>query len=799
MERLPHLFLPVIVKGLAKKKRKGFTKPKKERNDSERASFGKKVLDETDKLIEDFSKWKDKYGNNIDPALIFKIEANSAISEKDLERMGLKILGVDYKDAVVVFANDSHLTEFKRMIQEYSNEIPSDQKGAKQAFIHAFEDVRIITPEEKKGIRLQKEPIRDGETAILDIELWHLGIKHRPQMLIWKQGIEGMLKERNGKITDYYPGRTIFIIRAEVPSAILDDILKLGQVSKVDRKPKTTIDIAKVKAFSMDEVGDIPPPGDNAPGILIVDSGVMSGHPLLKSAMGEAQSYVSGKSPVDEEGHGTAVAGIALYGDLQQFKAMKFNPELWIYSARMFDEKGEYDTEILLENRLLEAIKYFIINNDNNIRVVNLSIGDIEKVYKSGEYQFRLAAFIDEIAMDYKDKNILFVISAGNFVDGETETESLDEETGKGYPVYLWNDPRLKIIDPATSALALTVGSLSLGQGSAHRWFSRTLAGHESFPSPFTRTGPSINGMIKPDIVEFGGDLSIERGSGIVVDPSIGIITTEKDFPTEGLFRIVNGTSFSAAKVSHLAANLFKELPPASSNLIKALLVASANIPDSRPPPLDKLDIKNGQSDDHSTLFNIYGYGLPQINRAFPDINRVLLVDENTIKLDDVVIYDIPIPIEFFNSGSGRKLSVTLAFDPPTRMTRKQYLGATMKFHLFKDVDVEQIKQKYAEMDENDFVEENVPTLLQKYEIKLIPGANLVNKGTVQKRMWIIDRTPQINSESLKLVVVCNNKWIEDEEYKQSYAVVVTVEQRERVELYNKIKERIRQKERIKV
>lgn len=795
MERLPHLPLPVIVKGLAKKKKKGFTKPRKERNDSERASFGKKVLDETDKLIEDFSKWKDKYRTNIDPALIFKIEANSAINEKDLERMGLKVLGVDYKDAVVVFANDTHLTEFKRLINEYSSERPSYQKGAKQAFIHSFENVRILTYEEKKGIRLIKEPMQKGDIAPFDIELWHLGKGYNSQMIAWKKGIDEMLNEVGGKITDYYLGRALFTIRAMIPSLILDDILILGQVARVDRIPKNTIDLNKVKAHSLDKIGEIPPPEDDAPGILIIDSGIISGHPLLKSAIGEAQSYLDGKSPADEDGHGTAIAGIAMYGDLQKFDEIVYHPELWIYSARICDENGDYDIDKLLETRLSEAMKYFVGNYDN-IRVVNVSIGDPANVYQKGEYQFKLAAFIDEIAFDYKNNNILFVISAGNYIDGKTAVESLDEETGNRYPNYLLDDPKTKIIDPATSALALTIGSLSFGHGSTNKWFLQPIAGNENFPSPFTRTGPGVNGMIKPDLVEFGGDLFIEKGSGIVFDPSVGVITTEKDFPTEGLFTISNGTSFSAAKVSNLAAKIWKELPTATSNLIKALLVASAKLPDaeSRPSPLNEYNLKNDISENQSNLLNIYGYGLPQINRAFPDINRVLLVDENTIKLDDIVIYDIPIPIDFFSSGSGRILSVTLAFDPPTRMTRKQYLGATMKFNLFRDVDVEQIKEKYAEMDESDFNEDNVPN-----EIPLIPGANVVNKGTVQKRMWIIDRTPQIISDSLKLVVVCNNKWIEDEEYKQSYAVVVTVEQRERVELYNKIKERIRQKERIKV
>lgn len=801
-DRLPHLRLPVTVEGLPRSKKKSYPKLKKERSDAERAEFGMKVLDESDKIIEKFSKWKDKYGNRIDPALIFKIEANSPINEANLDKMRLKVLGVDYKDAVVVFASDEHLTEFKRMLKEHSGEIPPSQKGAKYAFIHAFEDLREITPDEKKGIRLRKKPLKEGEIAILDIELWHLGKDYRKQMLSWKDSIDKILKGNGCGITDFYPGRALFIIRAKVPSSILDNILNLGQVARIDRPPKTVLDLAKVKGISLDEIGEIPTPEDNAPGVLIVDSGIMSGHPLLKSAIGDAQSYLNGKSPADEDGHGTAVTGIALYGDLKKCIDVKtFNPELWIFSARVCDEKGNYDEEKLPETQLRDAIEYFVSNYDN-VKVVNLSIGDPENVYRVEEYQFRLAAAIDELAFEYKDENILFVVSAGNYEDGRTIVEYLDEKTGSSYPNYLLNDSRVKIIDPATSALALTVGSLSLGQGSAHRWFAKTLAGFEEFPSPLTRTGPGVNGMLKPDLVEFGGDLTIERGSGIVTDPSVGVITTEKDFLTEGLFRVEDGTSFSAAKVSHLAANLWKERPTATSNLIKALLTASAKIPEPeiRPSPLDKLDLKKGSAEEQSKLLNIYGQGLPNLDRAsFSTTNRVLLMDEREIKLGDIVIYEIPVPMAFYNGTGRRTLAVTLAFDPPTRMRRKQYLGVTMEFHLFKVVDVEMIKQKYAKLGEFDVEEEIVPPTLENNEIDLVPGVNLAKKGTVQKRVWIIDRTPKDIDESLKLVVICNDKWVNNEEYRQRYAVVVTVEQQKNVRLYNRVREMIRLRTRIRV
>lgn len=132
-------------------------------------------------------------------------------------------------------------------------------------------------------------------------------------------------------------------------------------------------------------------------------------------------------------------------------------------------------------------------------------------------------------------------------------------------------------------------------------------------------------------------------------------------------------------------------------------------------------------------------------------------------------------------------------------MRRKQYLGVTMEFHLFRGVDVETIKQKYAKLEEVAVEEEIVPPSLERNKIDLVPGVNLTKKGTAQKRMWIIDRAPKDTDESLKLVVICNDKWINDEEYRQRYAVVVTVEQQKNVRLYNRVREMIRLRTRIRV
>jgi len=124
------------------------------------------------------------------------------------------------------------------------------------------------------------------------------------------------------------------------------------------------------------------------------------------------------------------------------------------------DEHNQYDPDELLENQLAQAIRYFV-NAYPNCKVINISLGDDRLIFREGQKQFALAARIDELAYEYQHKNLIFVISAGNFdYDGGSE-----ELTWRNYPAYLLHD-EARIIEPATAAIALTVGSLSLGTGS---------------------------------------------------------------------------------------------------------------------------------------------------------------------------------------------------------------------------------------------------------------------------------------------------------------------------------------------
>lgn len=133
-----------------------------------------------------------------------------------------------------------------------------------------------------------------------------------------------------------------------------------------------------------------------------------------------------------------------------------------MYAVQDFNERiySEYDPEKLMEHQFQDAIEYFLDNKDNRIRVVNISLGNEREVWHKSEFkQPPLASLIDEIAREYDD--IVFVVSSGN-VDPVKQFDDIARVVDH-YPEYLFNKKfsDFNLINPATSALSLTVGSIA--------------------------------------------------------------------------------------------------------------------------------------------------------------------------------------------------------------------------------------------------------------------------------------------------------------------------------------------------
>jgi subtilisin family serine protease len=222
-----------------------------------------------------------------------------------------------------------------------------------------------------------------------------------------------------------------------------------------------------------------------------------------------------------------------------------------------------------------DAIRHF--SDAYACRVFNLSLGDVNLPYRGGKVS-PWASILDTLA---RDLNALIVVSAGNFTYQPREDEHPDSHVHR-YPRYLLSD-EAKVIEPATGAIVVTVGSLSrsdaLPRGAGHEDVAVRPISRAGEPSPFTRSGPGLGGSIKPELCDFGGNRAYDgRLNRIREFNECSVVSTNRDY-LRHLFAADVGTSFAAPRVAHIAAKLFQLFPNASANLIRALMVSSASVP----------------------------------------------------------------------------------------------------------------------------------------------------------------------------------------------------------------------------
>jgi subtilisin family serine protease len=412
-------------------------------------------------------------------------------------------------------------------------------------------------------------------------------------------------------------------------------------------------------------------------------------------------------------------------------------------------------------------------------RIFVISLGDRKRSYDGGKVG-TWAATLDELA---RELDIVIVVSSGNRVprSGNRLEQGITE-----YPRYLLEDSN-RFFEPAGALNVLTVGSLAHGEGvgaDMSEYANVRPITREYEPSPFSRVGPGIGGSTKPDVVDVGGTLVFDGAVGRLRPgeelPSAGVLTLHHDYLTR-LFTAGSGTSYAAPRVAFSAAQIFARFPSASANLVRALLVGSAEIPD---PARERMALLGGDA-----TRAVLGYGLVDLERAaYSDDARVVLYGEDELALDHFAVYRIPIPEPFQREKGERSIRVTLAYDPPVRHTRADYAGVGMSFRLVRGCAPELIFEHYRKRAKE---EGRFPELASRFDCNLNPGARAREKGTVQCATATFKRSVEAYGDDYYLVVRCEAGWASAVD-RQRFAVVVEISQKAQVQLYERIRQRIR-------
>ncbi len=214
---------------------------------------------------------------------------------------------------------------------------------------------------------------------------------------------------------------------------------------------------------------------------------------------------------------------------------------------------------------------------------------------------------------------------------------------------------------------------------------------------------------------------------------------------------------------------------------MRALLACAARVPDQAQLKLQTLG--------DEALRSVCGHGqVDAVRAAYSDDHRVVLYAEDELPLDHFAVYQVPVP-NLFQGGGRRTIRVTLAYDPPVRHTRADYAGVAMSFRLVRGCDPALIFEHYRRRRE---VDGSRPDIDNRYQCKLKPGPQERERGSLQSASVTFSKGTEAYGENYYLVVRCEGGWAACFETHQRFALVVELTHQAEVQLYARIRQRIR-------
>jgi hypothetical protein len=389
-------------------------------------------------------------------------------------------------------------------------------------------------------------------------------------------------------------------------------------------------------AWVDDLVERVSSPRPDSPAICILDNGIARAHPLLEIALDSADCLTInpawGVDDHDAGGHGTNMAGSALYADLTYSLADQrpLPLDCRLESVKFLPPPGFAPTDPQSYGAITQsAVALPEIENPERPRVFCMAVTNRDL---SGERPTSWSAAIDQISAgampgDEPDQagevpRRLIIISAGNVPDASVPDEISDVDE---FPIE----------DPAQAWNALTVGGFTdkvdITDAGLAGWQPLAAVGDLSPYSRISTDWDQARTPIKPEIVFEAGNRAISSaGTELLAGiDSLSLLTTNRDFLNEPITTFW-ATSPATAQAAGMAGVITAYDPNLWPETVRALIVHSA---EWTPAMLERLWACKGRKRDCVALARHFGYGVPRLDRALQSAqNDVALVAEAHIQ-----------------------------------------------------------------------------------------------------------------------------------------------------------------------
>ena len=421
--------------------------------------------------------------------------------------------------------------------------------------------------------------------------------------------------------------------------------------------------------------------------------------------------------PVIKRQHGTEMASLIIYGDLNEPDAPLDRP-LYVRPIMESTEgtgcREQVISNVLFPDLLIRTVRR-IIEGDGDSKAVAPSDPArvlIRRMSPGGRV-------LDWLAVNY---NLLFIVSAGNHneipITIPVEDASATESARIAATQATFNNSLLLgILSPGDAINALTIGATHNDKADAIKVPDTVLdANRANFPAHYSGRGPGINRSIKPDLYYMGGrvvykrpvitseqqgNIDLEIADSSVVGPGVRAAVPSRGGAINGT-KFCIGTSNAAALLTHEASKLFDILEEENSEntlpdalyhplLVRALLVHASSWGEWK----KDLDLPKGQI--RKQLTALLGYGCLDPNRlGFSARNRAVVIAGGSIAKDQRHTYNLPLPLSLRSKAEWHRFTVTLAFAAPTVGTLNQYRGSKVYFE-FEENGLETVDRSEAE------------------------------------------------------------------------------------------------------
>ena len=759
----------------------------------------------TDKGATEIRKVNDGYYVEFAGKRCFNLKSSS------LGTSGLQLLNVRKEDEIsyaTVFISDDASVKLRSKIREYATKKTNKGKPKNNDLVSSIEDIK---PADLKSLWTSYNA-QIPENEPLWCEFWLFWEKAaKPTIEAMKANFHSICNERKlmaSKSCMIYPEAVVF----EACVSHDDICFLLGRISYTVAEIRRCIQPASFfvdrnhnqfkNTFSRLE-SRLQKPTSEDVAICLLDSGVYSEHVLLKPFIHKDGIMVAKTNvdPRDLEGHGTLMAGIALFNDLRpafessnpisspcQLESVK----VYRGNANNADSKDNTLDSFGIDfkncvsmaeiNRPLVKARIFCSAITEAPQPGEDNIGSLDGKHDSW------SVAIDSVCSGSQEEDRpkrLFIESAGN-------TNVLEASKHARYPEKQFFS---FIQSPGQAWNAITVGAYTaLDKLDPSERNTRPVAPVGGI-SPTSSISLGWKGApIKPEVLFEGGNYVEDFDSNYYQPASLNLVSTSSD--SRELFDYMNGTSAASAQAANFCARLYEkyngihELWPET---IRALLIHSASWTNAMRKEF--LQNKANNETNYERILRTCGYGVPDFSKASSCLdNSATIVVQGKIQpfnskksqteanasSMNAHIHELPWPSDLLSSlgAVNATLKATLSYfiEPNPNNRGSKYQSACLTFDVNRPTET---KEDFIKRISGDNTKENSNQLHQTDKLWEL-GRNLRSLGSLHSDFI---ETSAANLASIKYLAVFPPKagWWYDLSKKNitpsmRYSLVVTIE-----------------------